>query len=61
MHKPNTVKRLIREYDPVYLREVVRPKELIPKNEQLILPFGEWEETREPRAFGPPGKRRRFC
>ena len=27
------------------------------KRDQLALPFPEWEEQREKRAFGPPGKR----
>ena len=60
MPRPDYAYKQFRQLDPKYVTE--RHLRLEPVRQQdrgqMDMLFRDWEEQREPRAFGPPGKRR---
>ncbi len=57
MSKFRTIRRAIRLDDPRYTAIRLLKSEPLKKLRQEEMHFHDWEEMREPRAFGPPGRR----
>ncbi len=50
-------KRPIRQLNPEYVMETTYLAEVPKSRRQVEIDWKDWEERREPRAFGPPGRR----